>query len=377
MFKRDLQSLVEKWLFKDQVIIVYGARQVGKTTLCKQILEKFSTQKRTQYFDCEMLSLRASFETTNNVDDLQRIIGDKELIVLDEAQLVQDIGKTLKIIHDHIPQVQVIATGSSSFDLANKLSEPLTGRALTFTLYPYSVGEIAANIGYLSVKNNLENLLIRGGYPRIFDKSKHDAEKLLDFLAGTYLYKDVLIYEGLKKSSRLLELLQLLALQVGNEVSYNEIGKQLGMNHTTVSKYIDLLEKRFVIFKLRAFSRNKRKEIAKSVKVYFFDLGIRNNIIQSFAPLNVRNDVGALWENFCIIERFKYNQIKDRRVNAYFYRTYSKEEVDYIEEYDEKLEGYEFKFTKDKVKSAKEFLSSYKNSSLKVINKDNWADFLL
>ena len=375
MFKRSIQNLVEKWLFRKYIILIYGARRVGKTTLCKQILEK-NKDKKTGYFDCEMLAIRSSLETTDAAE-LKRFIGDHDLIVLDEAQQVKDIGKTLKIIHDHIPEVQVIATGSSSFDLANKLSEPLTGRVISFILYPFSIGELISNTNYITVKSGLENLLLYGAYPQIIDKSNVDAVKLLDMLAGNYLYKDVLMHEGLKNSENLLKLLQLLALQVGSEVSFNEIGTKLAMNHSTVSKYIDLLEKCFVIFRLRAFSRNKRNEISKSIKIYFYDLGIRNALIQSFAPINLRNDTGALWENFCIVERKKLNQTNNRFVNQYFYRTYSQEEVDYIEEYDGKLDGYEFKYSKEKTKNPKQFLTSYENASIKTITKDNWAEFLL
>jgi predicted AAA+ superfamily ATPase len=273
--------------------------------------------------------------------------------------------------------VQIIATGSSSFDLANKLSEPLTGRALSFILYPFSIREISSASSFADASGNLENILIRGTYPEIYGKAKDSAETFLNSLAGSYLYKDILIYEKFKNPHQLLELLQLTALQIGNEVSYTEIGQKLGLNRITVRNYIDVLEKCFVLFKLHSLSRNKRNEISKSVKIYFYDLGIRNTLIQSFAPLNLRNDAGAIWENFCILERKKLNQIKMRNVNQYFYRTYSGEEVDYIEEYDGKFDGYEFKFGRETSKSPKNFLEAYQNSSVKTINKDNWADFLL
>jgi predicted AAA+ superfamily ATPase len=376
MIIRDLQSIIEKLLFKNQVILIYGARQVGKTTLSKQIIDKYSKTKKTQYFDCEELSAKSLFETTNE-KSLHQAIGNNELIVLDEAQTVKDIGKTLKIIHDHIPQVQVIATGSSSFDLANKIFEPLTGRAISFILYPFSIKEISESKSFANASGNLDNILLRGSYPGIFDKPKDLAEITLNSLAGSYLYKDVLMYESLKNPYQLLELLQLLALQVGSEVSYIEIGQKLGFNRITVKKYINLLEKSFVIFTLHAFSRNKRNEISKSVKVYFYDLGIRNALIQSFAPLNLRNDLGALWENFCIVERRKINQAKNKFVNQYFYRTYNGEEVDYIEEYDGKLDGYEFKYGKETAKLPKNFLTQYQSTSFKVINKENWSEFLI
>jgi predicted AAA+ superfamily ATPase len=376
MIKRHLQDNIEPWLFKNYVIVIYGARQVGKTTLCKQILEKFSQNKKTGYFDCEMLGIRNSFETTN-ADELQKVIGDYELIVLDEAQLIKDIGKTLKVICDHIPSVQVIATGSSSFDLANQLSEPMTGRALTFMMYPFSIWEINKNADYITANAAIENFLLTGSYPKIYSKPKDESIKLLDWLSGNYLYKDILTYEGVKNSSQLVELLQLLSLQIGQEVSLNEIGTQLGMNHNTVKKYIDLLEKSFVIFKLRAFSRNPRKEIAKSIKVYFYDLGIRNCLIQSFAPINLRNDVGGLWENFCIAQRKQTNQANNSIVNSYFYRTYGGQEIDYIEEIDGQLHGFEFKYKKPSAKTPSAFLEEYKNADFKVINKQNWSEFLL
>ncbi|MDR1195557.1 MAG: ATP-binding protein [Endomicrobium sp.] len=376
MIKRSLETLIDKWLFKGQTILIYGARQVGKTTLSKNVLEKYSSIKRTRYFDCEELSVKLNFETTD-AKALQKAIGDKELIVLDEAQTVKDIGKTLKIIHDHIPHVQVIATGSSSFDLANKLSEPLTGRALSFTLYPFSVEEISREKGYAEASSSLEKIMLWGAYPAVFDMPADLAQTTLNSLAVNYLYKDILMYDSINNPHQLLELLQLLALQVGNEVSYTEIGQKLGLNRLTVRKYIDLLEKSFVIFKLHALSRNKRNEIAKSVKIYFYDLGIRNALIQSFSPLNLRNDSGALWENFCITERRKRNQSAGKFVNQYFYRTYSGEEVDYVEEYDGRFDGYEFKFNRQTSKPAKNFLSSYSNASVNIINKDNWSDFLI
>ena len=375
MIQRSLQPIIEKWLFKNQIILIYGARQVGKTTLSKQILEKYSSSKKTAYFNCELSHIKTAFETTNDAD-LRALIGNNELIVLDEAQTIKNIGLVLKIIYDTIPNVQVIATGSSSFDLANEISEPLTGRALSFILYPFSIKEISDRGGFAEVSSKFENILTYGLYPRVFDKPKDEAGELLSSLASSYLYKDILSHENLRSSEQLLKILQLLALQTGSEVSYNEIGQKLSMSGMTVDKYIDLLEKCFVIFKLRAFSRNKRKEISKSVKIYFYDLGIRNALIQSFAPLDLRTDTGAIWENFCIVERKKINQVNNKRLNQYFYRTFSGEEVDYVEEYDGCLYGYEFKFNKERAKKPKIFLSSYQNASAETINKENWFNFL-
>jgi predicted AAA+ superfamily ATPase len=373
---RDVQGLIEKWLFKGKVIIIYGARQVGKTTISRQILDKFGQNRKVEYIDCEQSSARKAFESTD-IAPLSAAIGDKELIVLDEAQNINDIGRTLKVIHDHFPAVQIIATGSSSFDLANKLSEPMTGRVISFIVYPFSIKEISSNTSFIEASSKLENILINGAYPDIYNKPIKEGQELLNLLAGNYLYKDILAFERLKSSNQLLEILQLLALQIGSEVSYHEIGQKLGLNHITVGKYIDLLEKCFIVFKLRSLSKNKRKEISKSVKVYFYDLGIRNSLIQSFAPLSLRTDVGALWENFCIVERKKINQAKEKTVNQYFHRTYNGQEVDYIEEYDDKFEGYEFKYSVKKAKPPQSFLEEYKNASFKVINKDNWSEFLL
>jgi len=376
MIHRDLTNIIEKRLFNGQTIILYGARQVGKTTLSKDIVQKYAKSKRTAYFDCEELSVKLLFETTNE-RSLRKAIGDNELVILDEAQTIKDIGKTLKIIHDHIPETQIIATGSSSFDLANKLSEPLTGRALSFVLYPFSIKELTVAEGYVAASGNLENILLYGSYPGIFNRPRDYASIALNALAGNYLYKDILIYDNLRNPHQLLELLQLLALQIGNEVSYTELGQKLGLNRLTIQKYIDLLEKSFVVFKLHALSRNKRNEISKSVKIYFYDLGIRNAIVQSFAPLKLRNDTGALWENFCLVERRKRNQAQEYFTNQYFYRTYSGEEIDYVEEHNGQLAGYEFKFSKEKIKTPKNFLANYQPASIQVVNKDNWGEFLL
>ncbi|MDR3048505.1 MAG: ATP-binding protein [Elusimicrobiota bacterium] len=377
MIIRGIEDIIDKYLFKNKVILIYGARQVGKTTLCKRILDKYSQTKKTAFFDCEILDIHKGFETAN-LDLLKSAIGDKELIVIDEAQLVKDIGKTLKIIHDHIPHVQAIATSSSSFDLASQTAEPMTGRVFSFVLYPFSVKEIANNnSGFLSVQSKMEKLLVYGSYPAVFDKSNKDAQDELYSIADNYLYKDILTFERLRGADQILKLLQLLALQVGNEVSYSEIGQKLAMNHSTVMKYIDLLEKCFVIFKMRAISRNPRNEISKSVKIYFYDLGIRNSIIQSLTPLDLRNDTGGLWENFCIVERRKANQTFGRSVNQYFYRTYNGEEVDLVEEHDGQYDGYEFKYGREHSKKQKNFLENYPNSAITTISKENWQNFLL
>jgi predicted AAA+ superfamily ATPase len=293
MFQRDLQEEIEKWINKNKIILLYGARQVGKTTLCKQILEKYSKTLKTQYFNCDLLNVREVFEA-ENIDKPRYATGASNFIVLDEAQKIKNIGEILKIISDTMPTIKVIATGSSNFDLANKLSEPLTGRVISFILYPFSMRELKRNIGFVNTTESFDRILTTGCYPEFFNSGKNEAERLLNLLAGNYLYKDVFMYENIRNSRQLTTLLQLLALQRGNEVSYNEIGQKLSMNRLTVIKYIDILEKSFVIFKLHAFNRNKRNEISKSVKIYFYALGIRNALVQSFAPLNLRSDLGSL-----------------------------------------------------------------------------------
>jgi predicted AAA+ superfamily ATPase len=289
----------------------------------------------------------------------------------------------LKIIYDAFPNVCVIASGSSSFDLANEVGAPLAGRADPFILYPLSIKEIKSNLDFVQASAKISDILITGTYPAIFNSGMTQAQNDLSVLVGNYLYKDVLEFEKVKGSTKISQLLQLLALQVGSEVSYSEIGQKLAMSHSTVSKYIDLLEKCFIIFKLPAFSKNPRNEISKSVKIYFYDLGIRNAVIQTFAPINLRTDLGAIWENFCILERKKLNQSLNKRLNQYFYRTFAGDEVDYIEEQEGQIQAYEFKYSKEKIKQPKNFVSNYLKAKtgeeqiVKCINKNNWDEFLL
>lgn len=378
MIKRSLQEQIEKQLYKGKVIILYGARRVGKTTLSKQILENQEKQGiKTLYLNCELISVNQKLETTNE-QDLKDFLGNNKLVILDEAQHVQNIGLTLKILIDTYPEIQIIATGSSSFDLVNQIGEPLVGRSRQFILYPFSMQELKTEFDLFKLSGKLDNILRFGTYPGVFGQSEEEAIIELENIASNYLYKDILVFDNIKHSKILLELLQLLALQVGNEVSYSEIAQKIEISTHTVIKYVDLLEKCFIIFTLRSFSRNLRNEVGrKSKKIYFYDLGIRNALINSFNPLEMRNDVGALWENFCIIERLKYNQANKRHVNKYFWRMYSGQEVDYIEEHSGQLDGYEFKYSpKAKFKEPSKFLETYENSSIKVIDSENWYKFL-
>lgn len=370
---RLIQKQIEDSFFKGKVVVIYGARQVGKTTLVKQILDKYGD--KGLYLNCEILSVQQALAVAEPVK-IKDYFGEKKLIVLDEAQKIFDIGSILKILIDTYPDLQIIATGSSSFDLANKTSEPLTGRVNRFILYPFSLEEIKQGKNWLEISPKIESLLRFGAYPEIFFLSEEDAQNRLNEIASDYLYKDILIFEKIKKSSLLSKLLQLLALQLGNEVSYSELAKNLGVNRLTVQKYMDILEKAFVIFTLRSFSRNLRKEISKSVKAYFYDLGIRNSLIQNYNPLTIRNDIGALWENFLIIERMKKASLHGIYANRYFWRTYDQKEIDYIEERQGNLFAFEFKWSKNSNAYPKEFMKTYPNAKFELINRDNFFRFI-
>jgi len=365
IYNRKIKTQIEHWLCKKKILILYGARQVGKTTLTKEILNAYGTDGR--YINCETISQQAYFKDPNP-QKIRTFLGNYKLIVLDEAQRIENIGLILKTLIDEYPDMQILTTGSSSFDLANKIIEPLTGRSIIFQLFPLSVQEIKDQHDLLYVEGHLENLLIFGSYPEIFNQPINDAQTLLGNLASNYLYKDILEFEQLKKSDLLIKLLKLLALQIGSEVNYHELATMLKTSSKTIERYIDLLEKTFVIFRLGAFSRNLRKEIGKACKIYFYDLGIRNALVNNFNPLDLRmiNETGALWENFCIVERMKYNQARNYLANTYFWRTYDQKEIDYIEESGGEVHAFEFKWNStQKVKVPQEFLNTYKNSDFK------------
>lgn len=372
--QRTIEKNIEKRLFKGKIIIIYGARQVGKTTLSKRILSKYGDKEA--YFNCELLSVIRGLSELEAVK-IKSFLGKQKLVVLDEAQNIPNIGKVLKIMVDTFPEMQIIATGSASFDLMQKISEPMTGRNFTFVLYPLSLREIADTLGVASVEARLENILRFGSYPEVFGLDEKSAIERLNEITSNYLFKDILNFDGLKKAEIIRNLLRLLALQIGQEVSYSEIATQLGIDRLTVQKYIDILEQCFIISRLGALSRNSRKEISKSIKVYFCDLGIRNSIIENYNRLDIRNDAGFLWENFCIIERRKVNESSYRYTNSYFWRTYSQKEIDLVEEREGKFFAYEFKWKQSSVREPKEFLEHYASSQFQLINKENYRDFLI
>lgn len=373
MIKRTIQKNVEKSLYKGKVVIIYGARQVGKTTLIRQI--ERNSNKKTLYLNCDEPDVRTKLANISSTL-LASLFGDYELIIIDEAQRVENIGLTLKLTVDTLSHIQVIATGSSSFDLSNKVAESLTGRKYEFTLYPFSVEELSQKYSSLELDRLIESLMLYGAYPDIVMKQS-EAITLLKSLTESYLYKDVLEFEEIRNSDVLYKLLQALALQVGNEVSYNELAQTVGVHHKTVARYIELLEKAFVIFRLRPYSKNARTALTKLRKVYFFDLGIRNALLNNFNALELRSDKGALWENFVINERLKSNHNHGKFPSMHFWRTYDQAEIDYIEEENEVITGYECKWKKEKLKVPKAFRDLYPGSEVREINRENVLNFLL
>jgi predicted AAA+ superfamily ATPase len=375
MYRRAMLDNITEALYKNKVIVIYGARQVGKTTLSKQLMqEQEKLGKKVQYFNCELLGVKSKLETTNE-QTLKDFLGNNDLVILDEAQTISGIGAILKIMVDTYPQIQVVATGSSSFDLSNQIGQPLVGRSKEFKIFPLSMTELESKYNKVEIDSKIESVLRFGTYPGIIDLDEKESIIDLESIASNYLYKDILAFENIRNSAVISKLLKLLSLQIGSEISIHELGGQLQLSSQTVSKYIDLLEKSFIVFPLQGYGGNLRKGISKSHKIYFYDLGIRNAIINNFNTLDNRNDIGALWENFCIIERMKYNQENKAVVNRYFWRTYHGEEIDYIEEVGGNLFAYEFKYTVSKSKHKKAFMETYPNAKFELINKSNWQEF--
>ena len=370
--KRKVQDLIEKALFKGKIVIVYGARQVGKTTLVKEI-QKFSS-KDSVYLNCDEPDIREAL-TNKTSTELKVFLGGKKLVILDEAQRVKNIGLTLKLLVDNFPEIQILATGSSSFDLFNEAQEPLTGRKYEFQVYPLSLEELSHVYSELEISRLLEHRIIYGMYPEVV-LNEDDIENKLKSLARSYLYKDVLQYQNIKNPEAIEKLIRALALQVGNEVSYNELAGLIGIDKNTVANYIQILEKAFVIFRLEPFSRNLRSELKKLRKIYFYDTGMRNALINNLNSLDLRQDTGALWENFIISERMKYVNNNGLEKNTYFWRTVRGQEIDYLEEAGGKLSGFEFKWTSDKFKKPKIFLDAYPGSSLELVNRNNYKKFV-
>jgi len=373
MISRELEKQLVQHFFRGKIIMLSGARQVGKTTLIEMLLQK--RKEKILYLNADETDVRELLTDTTSTS-LKSIVGNHKIVFIDEAQRVKNIGITLKLFADQIKDVQVIVTGSSSFDLANEMNEPLTGRKYEFMLFPLSFSEMVEHHGQLEEKRLLEHRLIYGYYPEIVTKPGEEKE-LLKLLANSYLYRDLLTLEQIKKPVLLEKILRALALQLGSEVSYNEVAQLVNADHETVEKYIDLLEKSFVLFRLPAFSHNVRNEIKKGKKIYFYDNGIRNAIIGNFNLLINRNDTGALWENFLISERMKYLYYHNINVKRYFWRTVQQQEIDYIEEQERKLSAYEFKWNKKaRAKFPKTFIRAYPDSETHLVTQGNFENFL-
>jgi len=361
-------------LFQGKVVLLFGPRQTGKTTLLQHLLNGMG--KRVLCLNGDEADVRSMLADATS-SRLKLIAGGHEIVFIDEAQRIQDIGIVLKLFTDHIPEIQVIATGSSAFELANRLNEPLTGRKWEFQLYPLSFEEMVAQHGWLEEKRLLNHRLLFGYYPEIVMHPNHAQERLKE-LAGSYLYKDILMLEGIKKPAVLEKLLKALALQLGSEVSYQELARLVGVNANTVEKYIDLLEKSFVIFRLTAYSRNIRNEIKKGRKIYFYDNGIRNAIIGNFSQLDMRTDTGALWENFLVSERIKYLSSRRQHADRFFWRTTQQQEIDYLEESEGRLHAWEFKWNpKAKARFSKTFTRAYPDCPTAVVTPDNFESFVM
>lgn len=373
IIKRTIQKNIENSLFKQKIIIIYGARQVGKTTLVKQIQAKYP--QNSICLNCDEPDIREAL-TNKTSTEIKLFLGNNKLVIIDEAQRVENIGLTLKLIIDTHPEIQVIATGSSSFDLSNKIIEPLTGRKIEFFLMPISLAELAQKYSPMEIKRILSTRLIFGQYPGLIFNSPGEAQAKLQEITRSYLFKDVLAYEKIRNSSAVEKLLKALALQIGNEVSYNELSSLVGVNKKTIENYIKILEQAFIIFILPPFSRNLRNELKKMRKIYFYDVGIRNALINNFNKSDLRNDLGALWENFLISERMKFNNNSGQEKNTYFWRTTAGQEIDYLEEAAGRLSAYEFKWQKEKAKQQpKVFKAAYPQSEFLIINQDNFLEF--
>lgn len=372
--QRYYQDL-EKHLAANKALIILGPRQVGKTTLMEDYLNVSAYNFKKVTGDDLMIHQVLGSQYLNEIKSFCEGYG---LIAIAEAQKIPNIGVAIKMMVDQIDGIRVIATGSSSFELAGQLGEPLTGRKTELFLYPVSQLELLNHFNRFELKQNLQDFLIYGSYPSVLTaQSKSAKQQILSEITGSYLLKDILSIERIKSPQLLLDLLRMLAFQVGSEVSVNELSNKLNIDNKTVRKYLDLLEKSFILFKLTGYSGNLRKEITSKSKYYFFDTGIRNTLIANFNSIELRNDIGQLWENFLVVERLKKQSYKLIYANNFFWRSWSGKEVDFIEEREGKLFGYEFKWSANKVKQPKLWLETYPQATYEVINKENYLDFIV
>ncbi len=371
---RELTENILKKLQPNKVVLIFGARRVGKTLLVKEILKKVNEPFLTLNGDDinvhDKLAIRS-------VENYRQILGSYKLVYIDEAQKIPEIGLKLKLMIDEIDGLKIIVSGSSSFDIHKDAGEPLTGRKYSFNLFALSENEYNQIENSISKIDKVRERLIFGNYPELLHlPDREDKIDYLNEMISSYLLKDILVYENIKNSQKIFNLLRLIAFQIGGEVSLQELGSQLGISKNTVEKYLDLLSKVFILHKVEGFSRNLRKEITKNSRWYFLDNGIRNAIIANFNPIESRNDIGELWENYMISERLKFQEFKRFSSNNYFWRTYDQQEIDWVEERDGSLFGYEFKWKESKVKIPTQWKNTYPNSSFEVVNKDNFENWL-
>ena len=373
MVYRLIKEQIDKRLYRGKVIIVVGPRQVGKTTLLRMLTT--DSDRKVLVWNCDEPDVRRKLAEPTSTQ-LGAEAANADLILIDEAQRVQNIGITLKLLVDNYPEKQVVVTGSSAIELSNSINEPLTGRKYEYVMFPFSAEELIKEFGASEERRMLEHRLIYGSYPEVVNLMGEERETLTN-LVSSYLYKDIFSFQDVRKPEIIEQLLQALALQVGSEVSFNELGRLLGLTSITVQRYIDLLEKSYVVFHLRSFSRNVRNELKKSRKIYFYDNGVRNALIGDYKPLALRNDTGALWENYAISERMKHNSYSSFYGKSYFWRTQQQQEVDYLEDYEGVLHAYEFKWSPTKqTRLTDTFAKGYPDHTFAVITPENYQDFV-
>lgn len=373
MINRLISNIIRQKFFRGKAIIVVGPRQVGKTTLLKMLATEFD--RKVLVWNCDEPDVRRRLtEPTSTM--LGAETAGYDIVFIDEAQRVQNIGITLKLLIDNYSDKQVVVTGSSAIELSNSINEPLTGRKYEYVLFPFSAEELLDEYGAQEESRLLERRLIYGSYPEVVNLPGEERETLTN-LVSSYLYKDIFSFQDVRKPEIIEQLLQALALQIGSEVSFSELGRLLGLNSITIQRYIDLLEKSYVVFHLRSFSRNVRSELKKSRKIYFYDNGVRNALLGDYKPLDLRNDIGGLWENYLISERMKHNAYNAFYGKSYFWRTQQQQEVDYIEDYDGVLHAYEFKWSSSKQPRLTEtFAKNYPDHTFTIVSPDNYQDFV-
>jgi len=373
MIERRLKQLILPRLFKGKAIVLTGPRQVGKTTLLQMLMKEID--KKALYWNCDEPDIRQKLSNSTSTQ-LKSDTASADLILIDEAQRVPNIGITLKLLVDNLPEKQVIVTGSSALELSNSINEPLTGRKYEYHVFPFSAEELIEQHDSLEESRLLERRMIFGSYPEVVNLPG-DEREILTNLVNSYLYKDIFAFQDVRKPEIIEQLLQALALQIGSEVSFNELSQLLGLNSQTIQRYVDLLEKTFVVFHLRSFSRNVRNELKKSRKIYFYDNGVRNAVLGDFKPLQLRQDAGALWENYLVSERMKHNSYSLFFGKSYFWRTQQQQEIDYLEDVDGVLHTYEFKWNTSKQPRLTEtFAKNYPDHTFSIVNPKNYQDFV-